>query len=147
MIHASAEFDHPAAAVFDAIADISEHAQWQRGVESVEILSGDGHSVGTRFAVRVGEAGIDLEFEGAVVEATRPTHLRHALTGKEASLDVQIEIVDLGARARLVYRADVEIRSFALKMLRKVIESKLEDKAESDMKSLARHLDTRAERR
>lgn len=146
MIHASAEFDHSASDVFEAIADITEHAEWQRGVESIDILAGNGRDVGTRFGVKVSESGFDLDLEGAVVEHNRPTHLRHVLQGDQASLDIQVEVVDLGGRSRLEYRAEIQIRSFALKMMRSLIESKLEEKAAADMKSLAHHLEKRADR-
>lgn len=145
MIQASAEYDHSPAAVYAAISDIAAHAAWQRGIESIEIVAGDGRSVGSRFRVRVSESGIDLDLEGEVTQADEPRRLRHVLTNDQATLDVQVDITELdgGARARLDYRAEIKIKSFALKMLRGMIETKLGEKAEDDIRSLARHLDAR----
>ena len=145
MIQASAEFDHPPAAVFAAISDIAAHASWQRGIESIDVVAGDGRSAGTRFRVRVVESGLELDLEGEVAECRAPDRLRHVLANKEATLDVQVDLtdVDSGARTRLDYRAEIKIKSFALKMLRGMIESKLGEKAVDDMRSLARHLDAR----
>lgn|GEM_PF-5037409 len=145
MIQASAELDHPPSAVYAAISDIAEHAVWQRGVESIAILSGDGRSLGSRFRVRVSESGIDLDLEGEVVEADPPRRLKHSLKNDQATLEVVVDLTELdaGARTRLDYHAEIKIKSFALKMLRGMIESKLGEKAQDDMKSLARHLDAR----
>lgn len=145
MIHASAEFSHPASTVFAAVSDVAAHAAWQSGIESIEVTGGDGRSAGSRFRVRVVESGIELDFEGEVVEAVEPSRLRHVLKNDDAQLDVTVSIadVDSGARSRLDYRAEISIKSFALKMLRGMIESKLGEKAQKDMESLARHLDAR----
>ncbi|QDU84395.1 Polyketide cyclase / dehydrase and lipid transport [Planctomycetes bacterium Pla163] len=143
MITASAEFAHPAATVFAAVARIEEHPSWQRGIESIRVLSGDGASVGSRFAVRVVESGIELDLEGEVVESMTPELVRHVLENSDATLDVTVRVTPLASeRCRLDYSAAIKVHSFALKMLRGMIESKLAEKAEADLGALARHLST-----
>lgn len=140
MITASAEFDHPAATVFAAVARIEEHPRWQRGIESIRVLAGDGSAVGSRFSVRVMEGGIELDLEGEVIESQTPSLVHHVLKNSDATLDVTVRITDLGGRSRLDYSASIKVHSFALKMLRGMIESKLAEKAEADLGALARHL-------
>jgi ribosome-associated toxin RatA of RatAB toxin-antitoxin module len=141
VITASAEFAHPAATVFAAVARIEEHPSWQRGIESIRVLAGDGTAVGSRFAVRVVESGIELDLEGEVVESVSPALVRHVLKNSDATLDVTVRITDLiGGRCRLDYGATIAVHSFTLKMLRGMIESKLTEKAEADLGALARHL-------
>ena len=136
MISTTATFEVSQEVLFDTIADVAGQTKWQSGIEHVTVTSGDGRSTGTRFTARFAQTGLELKFRGEVVECTRPTTLRYRLEADEAALDIELSIDPLGSGSRLEHKVVLRLRSFALKMLKGVIEARLAEKVEADIRGL-----------
>jgi uncharacterized protein YndB with AHSA1/START domain len=143
MITSVATFDAAPQELFDVLADVAGHTRWQTGVTAVQVASGDGRTVGTRYSARFEQSGITLAFEGAVVEHTRPSTLRHRLDGDEATLEFELRLVPLGSGTRLEQSLTLRLKSFALKMLKGVIEQRLNEKLAADVRGLRALLEAR----
>lgn len=131
-----ATFDEAPEVLFDTIADVAGQVRWQSGIEHVVVTAGDGRTVGTRFRASFAQSGLALAFEGQVLEHTRPSTLRYRLEADEAALEVEIRLVPLGAGTRLEHTLALRLRSFALKMLKGVIEQRLAEKVTADIAGL-----------
>lgn len=55
--------------------------QWMKGVESNELVDGDGHSVGSTFKMKIREGGKLSDYDGTVVEYEKPKRLAVELVG------------------------------------------------------------------
>ncbi|MDJ0975126.1 MAG: SRPBCC family protein [Planctomycetota bacterium] len=54
---------------------------WMVGVESNELVEGDGHSVGSKFQMKIKEGGRLSDYDGTVVEYDRPKRLGVEMVG------------------------------------------------------------------
>ncbi|MEZ5976920.1 MAG: SRPBCC family protein [Planctomycetota bacterium] len=141
MITVTSQLDHAPNDVFDVVSDLSSYTSWQSGLERIEVVSGDGATVGSRFKAKLTQGALSIEVEGSLVERRGDEFLRYRMDHDDASIEVSIEVVAAGGGGtRLTQNIALEIRSFVLKLARKQIESKLEEKARADVEGLRRVL-------
>lgn len=128
------------AAAFALATDLARSPEWVSSIEGFEILEGDGRSAGTRFRQALVDGAIHLELAGEVLEYQAPEHARYRLTGQDVVMTAELRIEAQGGGSRLTQSAQVELKSFALKMISSMIRQKLEEKLERDLAALAARL-------
>jgi uncharacterized protein YndB with AHSA1/START domain len=110
-IRSSIEIARPPEAVFDYVADVARRSDWQKTVQSVEVVDGDG-GVGTRVRetryIRGGPRAFTLE----VTEHERPRRWGFRGVGNPVNAVSQMTFAPLdgGARTRVDWQIDFEGR-------------------------------------
>ena len=95
---------------------------WMVGVESNELVEGDGHSVGSTFQMKIKEGGRLSDYDGTVTEYDRPKRLGVEMVGGCGKTPMTMRATYAleatpGGGTRLSYEGGGEVPGFFMKFM------------------------------
>jgi hypothetical protein len=108
-LHESLTVSRPAPDVFDLLADFTAAAEWDPGIRSSRLVSGDG-GVGSRYEVEATFAGRVVPMTYQVVERVHPERIVLVAEAARVNARDEIGVEDLDGLTRVTYHAEFTLK-------------------------------------
>jgi len=128
--------DRPAAEVFPWLLEADRVPRWMTGLDVYEPLDPPPLRVGSRIRQELTVSGHQLRFELRVAELDAPRRAVLRFEGSGFKAANEYSVADAGSGSRVTWVISGDTTSFKAKLIAPMVQSKLQEKLETDLARL-----------